>query len=217
MSIFFKKYFTIFFTIYQVGVFILATKTDNNFLSSILLVYFYYATFTGWHECLHRDFSETRFTINKFIGVLNMVPLLILNYKSKIKQHLDHHKFTNDPLKDPDYKTNNLIFEKGINNIDGFKFNNSSLDLIEIFFKVIFVLIVFKYWFLNGSFFQFISCYIIGNIFTHIIVNLLPHYKTKKQYGRDFKSNFLVNLLLFGNNLHGKHHKYPSKAWWETI
>ena len=42
--------------------------------------------------------------------MINMVPLLVLNYKEKLKQHIDHHKYTNDKLKRSDYKINNLIF-----------------------------------------------------------------------------------------------------------
>lgn len=215
MSSLISNYNTIIFTIFQGIIFISAINVNSRFLSILLLTYFYYSTFTGWHECVHIDFSTKKFSIYKFIGMINMVPLLVLNYKEKLKQHIDHHKYTNDKLRDPDYKTNNLIiFSKKNFKRNLYRNKFDVINYFEIFFKSIFILLIFKFWIFEGKSYDFIFSYILGNFIVHLIVNLLPHYKSVDNYGRNFKNFKFINFLLLGNNLHGYHHKNPIIPWY---
>ena len=210
----FNRYHSLFFTVFRLSIFILSIYCENRFFSIVLLSYFYYASFTGWHESVHRDFSPRGVSFEKLIGMINMAPLLIMNYKEKLTQHIKHHTYTNDPQFDPDYMTNNLVLNK-LN----FKITNklarkiSLFDSIEVFLKISFLLIIYKYWIINNQLIDFFISYIIGNLIVHLIVNILPHYRNGINYGRNFKSNSFINIFLLGNNLHGTHHKYPNLSW----
>ncbi len=215
MSSLISNYNIIIFTFFQGIIFVSAINVHSRFLSILLLTYFYYSTFTGWHECVHRDFSTKNFSMYKFIGMINMVPLLVLNYNQKLKQHIDHHKYTNDKLRDPDYKTNNLIiFSKKKFKLNFYRNKFDVINYFEIFFKSIFILIIFKFWILGGKSFEFIFSFVLGNFIVHFIVNLMPHYKCSEKNGRNFKTFKLLNYFLLGNNLHGYHHKNPLIPWY---
>ncbi len=208
------KYHCLFFTTFRLAIFVLSINCENRIFSVILLSYFYYSSFTGWHECVHKDFSHKGLTFEKLIGMINMVPLLILNYKEKLVKHIQHHSHTNDPKYDPDYKTNNLVFNKiNLYNTNKFKSKISLLDFLEFFLKFLFLLLVYKYWLSNNLSIDFLISYFTGNLAVHLVVNIFPHYKNGMGYGRNFKSNTFINILLLGNNLHGLHHKYPNLSW----
>ena len=210
------RHHSLFFTIFRFSIFVLSIHCENRLFSIILLSYFYYSSFTGWHESVHRDFSPRGLSFEKLNGMINMVPSLVLNYKEKLSQHIQHHTHTNDPENDPDYKTNNLILNNlnlNLNNKNIFQNKFSTLDFIEIALKIFFLLIIYKYWIINKDVIDFFLSYLMGNLTVHIIVNILPHYRNGLSYGRNFKSNIFINILLLGNNLHGLHHKYPNLSW----
>ncbi len=57
--------------------------------------------FTVWHEAIHQTVSSNR-KLNDLIGRLGAVPVFIF-YDRLTAHHLLHHKFTNEPGRDPDH------------------------------------------------------------------------------------------------------------------
>jgi len=69
--------------------------------SSLLTTGGYIVAHEAIHDNMGRKGSKGRFW-NQLVGYLGMFPLL-LPYKIAQITHLEHHKWTNDPLRDPDY------------------------------------------------------------------------------------------------------------------
>lgn len=215
-----KKYDTLLFTLFQVLIFSISVNSENRLITIGFLTYFYYSTFTGWHECVHKDFSIKGLSLNKILGMANMVPLLLFNYRKKLIQHLLHHKYTNDPLKDPDYKSNNLIIASYFNRSQKnlfLDFDFNFFEITEIILKIFYIIILIKFWILNNRTYEFIFSYLLGVSISHLFINIAPHYKYGLGEGRNFKFSRIFNLILLGNNFHGLHHRYPNREWWKLI
>lgn len=149
-----------------------------------------------------------------------MTPLLFFSYRQKLKQHLLHHQFTNDPINDPDYKSNNLILSSYFKNArknSSLKVNFKLFEIVELISKSLFVFAVVKFWILNNLAYQYIFSYLLGILISHLLINIIPHYNFGLGEGRNFKAPKIFNLIFLANNLHGLHHKYPTKAWWNFI
>jgi len=58
-------------------------------------------TFTVWHEGIHQTLARGR-RLNDVLGRLGAIPVFI-SYDRLRVHHLLHHRFTNEPHKDPDY------------------------------------------------------------------------------------------------------------------
>ena len=109
-----QKFDGILFLMFQISLLFIAFHSESRTISIIFMIYFYYSVFTGWHECVHREqIFKNQLTFNNILGSISISPLLFLSYPKKLKSHLLHHGFTNNPLKDPDYNTNNLLIFSG--------------------------------------------------------------------------------------------------------
>lgn len=215
----FKKFDGIFFLLFQIFLFLVAFHSESRIITTIFITYFYYSIFTGWHECVHREqVFNNQLTFNNILGSISISPLLFLSYPKKLKSHLLHHGFTNNPLKDPDYNTNNLlIFSKKKKLNFYYSSKMTTLNFIGIFFKILFLFVIL-FWFISGkSLVDFLIGYLVGNLIVHYIVNIYPHFKTQSKFGRDLGGIKLFTLLLFSNNFHGTHHKQPNLAWWSIL
>jgi fatty acid desaturase len=58
-----------------------------------------HVAFTIWHEAAHGNVSRTRL-VNNAVGVLGMFPYMTPYFLQRYV-HLDHHKYLNQPVKDP--------------------------------------------------------------------------------------------------------------------
>ena len=204
------------FMVFQIVLLIMSLLSESRIISIFLLSYFYYSTFTGWHESVHREKNFNKpITFNKLMGVISISPLIIFNFNEKMHQHLLHHGFTNNPFKDPDYNANNLIFKNLFTRkkyITRDKYLNE-LTFIEFVFKLFFIFYIFLWTSSDKSFSDFLLAFFLGNFFMHLLVNLIPHFRNNSKYGRDIGGNKIVNIILLGNNYHGTHHKYPDISW----
>ena len=60
-----------------------------------------YTTFTAMHEAAHRAISSEHRWLNELIGHVAAMVVFQNPFKAFRYIHLEHHKFTNDPVKDP--------------------------------------------------------------------------------------------------------------------
>lgn len=217
--LFLYKYDGIIFLLFQILLFFCAFNSSSRIITILFLSYFYYSTFTGWHECVHREKSFKKdLSFNSILGAISISPLILLSYQKKFKLHLNHHGYTNDPKRDPDYNINNLQFfkNKKKSTYSTIKFSGK-LNLIEILFKILFIFLIIIWCYQGKSIIDFSIGYFLGNFLMHLLVNIYPHFKTNNKYGRNLGGNKLITFFLFSNNLHGFHHYQPHLPWWKIL
>ena len=60
-----------------------------------------YASFTAMHEAAHRAVSAKYRWLNELVGQVTAIIVFQSPFKAFRYIHLEHHKYTNDPAKDP--------------------------------------------------------------------------------------------------------------------
>lgn len=83
------------FTLVALG----AVSSAVGFLISVLA---FNLSFTIWHECVHYTVTSRR-RLCTLVGVVTTFFMIYPGYFSQRREHLLHHKYQGDPLRDPVY------------------------------------------------------------------------------------------------------------------
>lgn len=197
-----------------------------------------YASFTVMHDAGHgsivRMGSRLK-PLESFLGWLSSIPMLYAPYRYFTYMHAQHHAFTNDPDRDPDYFScgekwyqilaNIFLITGQYAKIAATKLH-SHKGMRDTYFSTIvyFVLMISTLvWFSvigYGAEVLFLAVIpnIISAVFTYLFFDYIPHHphKSRDRYKdtRIFPSRIL-NILLLGQNYHLIHHMYPRLPWYK--
>jgi fatty acid desaturase len=80
----------------------LATESLPAYVTVPLSTVAAFATFTPLHDASHQALARSRW-VNEVVGRLAAIPLLFGVFGAFRYLHLEHHKFTNEPERDPDH------------------------------------------------------------------------------------------------------------------
>ena len=207
--------------LYMFVLFVFASGYLSPLISTLLLGFLTFASYTPMHEAVHGNISGKNGKLkwlDKAVGYL-MAPIIAIPYTSHQKEHFTHHVHTNKD-KDPDVHIKNWFnspkhFFMGsiriIKTQNTFVMNNYTK--VEIFislgWRLLFVFftglmsipVLFLGWF-SGAF------------LTLYLLSYLPHkpYKETARYKntniRLFPIQWMENLM-FQHNLHAIHHLFP--------
>jgi len=202
----------------------------------IILAVLTYASYTPLHEAAHRNINgnnESLTWLNNLCGYI-VAPIIAIPYASHQLEHFTHHRYTNQPDKDPDFVISGLS-KGGIRAfMTIFKFlwiqnaffvlnhwNRATIKerliyslelMISIGWRVVFITLVDQPWvaliILGG--------HLLGGFFTGYWFAYRPHlpYKEPKRYQN---TNSLImpvwmkpfEWIWLGQNLHSIHHLFP--------
>jgi len=196
-----------------------------------------YMNFTPLHDAAHASVSRKYRCLNQAVGWMCSVPFLIVPFPLWTWAHLQHHKHTNDPEKDPDYNEweNPLLYVlsnvprfvhhivRNSRAIPGSAFAWSALQLCAV---AVGVSIGVENG-LGGALLQYafvpalVAVPLLGVVFDYV-----PHASNKVARKDDLygctgivggvftrgsgPSTRVLTLLLCGQNYHAIHHLYPS-------
>jgi beta-carotene hydroxylase len=204
--------------------------------ATLILGVFTYMSYTPLHEAAHGNINgkkEHLEWLNNLCGFL-VAPLIAVPYASHRIEHFTHHRYTNQPDKDPDYVVSGM--GKGMLNavIAVVKFlwaQNSFFVqyawsaatikermiytievIISISWRVIFVSLVDQ----PSAIFVLLFGYLLGGSFTAYWFAYRPHIPYQEQQ-RYRTTNSLImpgwmkpfEWFWFGQNLHSVHHLFP--------
>ncbi len=187
-------------------------------------------SFTAWHEPSHQNFSKFRW-LNHTAGWIASVASIYPGYFARRREHLIHHRWAGDDVKDPVYpriQSTFLSFPKVL--VDSnrkFNFNNIPesfhpmtigqriADLVSNSFAL--ALIIGSIFF--GFFKAVLWVWIIPRVcifFIHAyFICYLPHAMEQGGYQvkRVRRRGWFQRFISVEQNMHGVHHAWPSIPW----
>ena len=187
-------------------------------------------SFTAWHEPSHQNFSKFKW-LNNTAGWIASIASIYPGYFARRREHLIHHRWAGDIVKDPVYpriQSTFLSFPKVL--VDSnrkFDFKNipesfhpmtrgqhiadlvsNSLVAVLIISSIFFGFFkaVFWVWIMPRFFIFFIHAYFIC---------YLPHAVVKGGYQvkRVRHAKWFQRILSVEQNMHGIHHAWPWIPW----
>lgn len=202
----------------------------------VILAVLTYASYTPLHEAAHANIHGSRDDLkwlNDLCGYL-VAPLIAVPYASHRHEHFTHHRYTNQPGKDPDYVVSTM--SRGLLSflVTGIKFlwvqnsffvrhtwDSASLKdravfclevLVSLGWRVAFVAAVEQ----PGALAVVLVGYLCGGLFTAYWFAYRPHvpYRDSTRY-RNTNSLIMpawmksLEWFWFGQNLHSIHHLFP--------
>lgn len=222
--------------------------TINNFqnklfeniilLACILLSSFFsYAQFTVAHDAVHKSISKN-IIVNDLIGYISSFWLGPTSFFKGLRFiHLQHHKYTNNPNKDPDFWCSDNAFGGSklillrwltidINYLTHYIYNlkfKSFMEIIELLIYYTFIISLIHYSINNNFFDILLKFWIIPSRIALIILvfafDYLPHnphinydniYKKTSYLSINKFFNPLLTLIIFYQNYHIIHHLFPN-------
>lgn len=194
-----------------------------------------YIAYTIVHEAAHGLVCSNRI-MNRVIGTIALSFITITPFFSTYRfLHLTHHKYINDPEKDPDYFCGSgpkwmLPFRWMVMDMAyvtnyftmGYYTIRPTMEKVEFWVSVMFGSCVLAAIITHGYLVEFILLYFIptriGLLFLALLFDYLPHYphSITNQQNRFQATNNRVGLewlltpLFLGQNYHLTHHLYPN-------
>ncbi|WP_299083143.1 fatty acid desaturase [uncultured Paraglaciecola sp.] len=210
----------------------------SYFIATPLCAIFTYASFTVMHEAGHGSIVKMGSSLKPLescLGWLSSIPMILGPYQYFTFLHAQHHAFTNDPDRDPDYFPPQTRWYQVIANIfllpgqyaktAATKFRHHK-GLQDSYFSsaVYTVLMIGSLVGLTIAGYGTQVLYLaivpalINSTFIYLFFDYIPHHphKSRDRYKdtRIFPSK-LLNLLLLGQNYHLIHHMFPRLPWYK--
>ncbi len=230
------------FTLFGVSTFAFVTGALPLGWAMFLNAIASYMAFPVAHEATHSAVCANR-KLNDFAGRISMLLLEPGPFFPVFRFiHMQHHRFTNHPTKDPDvysgkgpvwllpfrWLTLDFIYFKNYLSSEVFK-KRPKKERWEFYFAVLFVIVVITAMTLMGWLYYYLVLFFIptriSKFFIIIAFDFLPHYP-HEAYAKDepFRctSNrvgleWLLTPLLIYQNYHLVHHLYPAIPFYRYI
>lgn len=235
---------TIFLTVGIVAVFVAATAlalrgTIPIWLAVTLNTCCSYAAYTVLHEASHGLISTHR-AVNDNLGRIGMLMVSITPFFRAYRfLHMTHHRFTNDPVKDPDYfcgagpawllPVRWMVMDTAYVKtyfLPGHYDSRPREERVEFWLSIAFAAVVLTICAAMGWMVEFLVYYFIPTrlalFLLAITFDYLPHYPhdtaaegdkyraTANRVGMEW----LLDVLFIGHNYHLSHHLYPTAPFY---
>lgn len=232
---------TIAFTLVVVGAFVSTLLLFANgilpaWVACLLVAALTYMSYTPLHEAVHNNIQgqrDDRKWLNNLCGYL-VAPIIAIPFSSHRVEHFTHHRYTNQPDKDPDFIVSNM--QQGLLAfiVAGLRFQwlqssyfakycweNASRQekviystelALSVGWRVAFILLVTQ----PATFLVIVLGYYAGALFTAYWFAYRPHHPYKET-ARYRNTNSLImpawmkplEWFWLGQNLHSIHHLFP--------
>ena len=205
-------------------------------LAVLIMAVLTYTAYTPLHEAAHGNINgrNDQFSwLNKLCGYA-VAPLISIPYASHRLEHFTHHRYTNQPDKDPDFVIKGLGdgFLKGtltvlkflwiqnaffvINNWQSSTLKERVIYCMELSFSIGWRVAFIALCDIEGTVLVVVGGYFLGGFFTGYWFAYRPHlpYQNEKRYQN---TNSLImpfwmkpiEWFWLGQNLHSIHHLFP--------
>jgi beta-carotene hydroxylase len=221
---------------FVLNLWLFATGLAPAWAATLVLAALTYFAYTPLHEAVHGNINgqnEQLTWLNDLCGYL-MAPLMFVPYASHRAEHFTHHRYTNQPDKDPDYVMHEMGHGVGPAALLVLKFfwlqntyfvkhqwRTATLGermlyavevLVALGWRVAFLVMVDQ----PGAVSVIILGYLLGGFFTAYWFAYRPHlpYNESKRY-RNTSSLIMpvwmkpLEWFWLGQNLHSIHHLFP--------
>jgi beta-carotene hydroxylase len=198
-----------------------------------------YAAYSVLHEASHGLISTNRM-LNDNFGRIGMLMVSVTPFFRAYRfLHMTHHRFTNDPVKDPDYFCGSgpawmlpirwMVMDTAYVKtyfLPGHYDSRPREEKIEFWLSMLFAAVVITVFAFQGWMWEFLVYYFIPTrialFLLAITFDYLPHYPhdtraddnkyraTANRVGMEW----LLNTLFIGHNYHLSHHLYPTAPFY---
>jgi ring-1,2-phenylacetyl-CoA epoxidase subunit PaaE len=185
-----------------------------------------HVAFTIWHEAAHGTVSNRR-VINNVVGILGMFPYMT-PYFIQRAVHLDHHKYLNEPGRDPnEIYAGGPFWQLPLRYLRLFAHARRAVkddprtraqrvsDYVSIAVVAgAYGIAIWQGWF-QALFFAWLLPFAIAKVVMDWYVNYLPHVGLPPDR---FKGTRIIDVrwltpLVLSHNYHAIHHLWPTIPW----
>ncbi len=235
---------TILLTIGIVVVFVAATALAlldviPVWLAVLLNICCSYAAYSVLHEASHGLISTNRL-INDNFGRIGMLMVSITPFFRAYRfLHMTHHRFTNDPVRDPDYFCGSgpawmlpirwMVMDTAYVKtyfLPGHYDSRPREEKVEFWLSMVFAAVVLTIFAVQGWMIEFLVYYFVPTrialMLLAITFDYLPHYPHDTRAEDDkyratlnrVGAEWLLDTLFIGHNYHLSHHLYPTAPFY---
>ncbi|MGI9316345.1 MAG: fatty acid desaturase [bacterium] len=230
------------FAIFGISTFAYVAGTISLFSAILLNSIAAYISFTPVHDASHNAVSTNR-QLNEWVGRIGSMLLSPTPFFRTFRyMHMQHHRFTNDKTKDPDFYAGNgpswlLPFKWATLELNYFRlylqpnifFKRPESERMELYLGVLGGVVLIAVVILAGWLEYYLLLFFIpsriANYFIAVTFDFLPHYPHQAQATDEpFRctSNrvgmeWLLTPILLSQNYHLVHHLYPTVPFYRYL